>query len=70
MATRYRVDLTSLSLTDRQVAFQNMKTVAWGVYQVLGPSGLEGVDVIWDLPDDFQTSPVFPKGCRCIKLTG
>lgn len=63
MAKRYIVDLRSLEPAERKAAYEQIDGFSFSTSQVIGEMGLEGADVIWDSPEDFSTSPVFPHGC-------
>lgn len=64
----YLVDLTSLEPSDRIAAVQRIGQEAWDTYEGYGSCGLESVKVAWDRNEDFVSSDVFPKGCRCTKV--
>lgn len=65
MAKRYTVDLRSLDPAKREAAYQKIRDFSFHADRVLGPSGIESVDVTWTLEEDFATSPLIPPGCRC-----
>lgn len=62
---RYIVDLRSLEPEERDAAFILLRDYSFLAARIMGKSGLEGADVIWDSQQDFQTSPIYPKGCPC-----
>ena len=63
MAKRYIVDLRSLSPADRGAAFEQIDKYAFTATMVIGQSGLEAVELIWDSKENFATSPALPVGC-------
>lgn len=63
MAKRYIVDLRSLNPVDREDAFKQIDKFAFMATMVMGSSGLEAVELIWDLKENFATSPALPAGC-------
>lgn len=63
MAKRYIVDLRGLDPADRKAAYEKIDGYSFMTIRVLGETGLEGADVIWDSPEDFPTLPIFPHGC-------
>lgn len=62
---RYIVDLRNLKPEERDAAFILLRDNSFLATRIIGPSGLEGADVIWDSQQDFQTSSAYPKGCPC-----
>lgn len=65
----YRVDLTSLPMPERIAACKRMSEGgAWDVFEELTDSGLVSAKVMWNLPEDFESSSCFPKGCKCVLL--
>lgn len=65
----YLVDLTSLPMSERIAACQKMsRGGAWEVYEQKGESGLDAAKVLWTSPEDFESSPCFPTGCKCTLL--
>lgn len=69
MAKRYLVDLRGLSPADRKSTFEMIDGFSFVAARVFGESGLEYADVIWDRPEPFPTSPVFPHGCPYQEIT-
>lgn len=69
MAKQYLVDLRSLPDRERQAAFEMIDGFSFVAVRVFGKSGLEYADVIWDRPEPFPTSPVFPLGCSYREVT-
>lgn len=65
---RYRVDLSSLDASKREEACILFDGYSFFVERVIGKDGLEAAIVNWDLQEDFESSPVFPKGCQCVLL--
>lgn len=61
----YNVDLRDISQEHREEIISDLEKVAFMVQRLLGPGGTFGVKVFWDSEEDFQESPVFPKGCPC-----
>lgn len=64
----YLVDLTSLPVSERTAAVEKIRSLAWETYDVFDKYVLVSVKVMWNRKEDFQSSPVFPRGCSCIKL--
>lgn len=64
----YQVDLTSLAPAERLAAIDEIGRLAWDVYPQRTAAGITAVNVLWDRHEDFLTSPVFPKGCPCVKI--
>lgn len=63
MARRYIVDLRGLNPVERKAAYDQIDRFSFMAVQIVGETGLEGVDVTWDSSEDFPTSPIFPRGC-------
>lgn len=64
----YQVDLTSFAPAERLAAIDEIGRLAWDVYPQRTAAGITAVNVLWDRHEDFLTSPVFPKGCPCVKI--
>lgn len=64
----YQVDLTSLTPVDRLAAIDKIKQLAWEAFPQRTAAGITSVKVVWNRHEDFLTSPVFPKGCSCVKV--
>ena len=65
---RYRVDLSSLEPSKREEAFELPDGYSHFAECVISEGKLEAVIVNWDSSEDFESSPVFPKGCPCVLL--
>lgn len=65
---RYRVDLSSLEPSKREEIFELLDSYSHFAESVIGKNGLEAVIVNWTSSEDFESSPVFPKGCPCVLL--
>ena len=57
------VDLRGLSPAEREAAYKQIDGFSFSTDRILGETGLEAAEVLWDLPEDFPTSPAFPSGC-------
>lgn len=66
---RYRVDLSNLEPSKREEAFEILNQNSFFAERVIGKNGLEAAIVNWDLPKDFENSPIFPKGCPCTLIS-
>lgn len=66
----YLVRLDDLPLENRKAALDLLKQSSWEVFDAAEPSFPYTVKVAWDRPEDFVSSPFFPKGCRYIDLNG
>ena len=66
---RYHVDLSSLDVSKRNEAYQLLDDYSFFAERVIGKNGLEAVIVNWDLSEDFESSPIFPKGCPCTLIS-
>lgn len=64
----YQVDLSGLAPSDRLLAIEQIKRLAWETFPQRTSAGITAVNVLWDKHEDFLTSPVFPKGCPCVKI--
>ena len=64
----YFVDLRALPISERIAACKKMEQYAWEVFEKVGTSGLESAEVCWTSPEDFESSPCFPQGCKCTLL--
>lgn len=64
----YFVDLRVLPISERIAACKKMEQYAWEVFEKVGTSGLESAEVCWTSPEDFESSPCFPQGCKCTLL--
>lgn len=64
----YQVDLTSLEPSERVAAIEQIRRLAWEAFPQRTAAGITAVNVLWDKHEDFLTSPVFPKGCPCVKI--
>lgn len=64
----YFVDFRALPISERIAACKKMEQYAWEVFEKVGPSGLESAEVCWTSPEDFESSPCFPHGCKCALL--
>lgn len=62
---RYIVDLRSLERHEREAAYRQIDKLSFMTTMILGEEGLEGADVVWNLKEDFESSPAYPKGCPC-----
>ena len=65
----YNVDLTALEPAARVAACQRMAAVAWEVFEQYSGHDLVSANVMWSSPEDFQSSAVFPAGCKCKKIS-
>ncbi len=68
MAT-FLVDLTSLDENNRDEAFQLMNDYSEMAFRVISNGKMEAAQVVWTSPEDFESSPVFPKGCQCTRIS-
>ena len=68
MAT-FLVDLTSLDENKRDEAFQLMNDYSEMAFRVISKGKMEAAQVVWTSPEDFESSPVFPKGCQCTRIS-
>lgn len=68
MAT-FLVDLTSLDENKRDEAFQLMNDYSEMAFRVIRKGKMEAAQVVWTSPEDFESSPVFPKGCQCTRIS-
>ena len=62
----YFVDLRALPISERIAACKKMEQYAWEVFEKVGTSGLESAEVCWTSPEDFESSPCFPQGCKFV----
>lgn len=75
---RYYVDLTYFeNVADRVAAYERLDAGSFICNEVyskpqpgLVPKGrvLVGAEVFWDSAEEFESSPVYPSGCRCAAL--
>lgn len=65
----YNVDLTALEPAARESACQRMAAVAWEVFEQYSGHDIVSANVMWSSPEDFQSSVVFPAGCKCKKIS-
>jgi len=65
----FLVDLTSLDENKRDEAFQLMNDYSEMALRVINNGKTEAAKVIWTSPEDFENSPVFPKGCQCTRIS-
>ena len=65
----YNVDLTTLEPAARESACQRMAVSAWEVFEQYIGHDLVSANVMWSSPEDFQSSVVFPAGCKCKKIS-
>lgn len=66
----FLVDLESLNEDEREEAFQLMKGFSENAFRVLDKHGkTKAAQVIWTSSEDFESSPIFPKGCPCTRLS-
>lgn len=63
--TRYHVDLSGIDTDKREEVYRLLDDYSHFTECVIGKDGLKAVIVNWDSPEDFESSPVFPKGCPC-----
>ncbi len=68
MAT-FLVDLTSLDENKRDEAFQLMNDYSEMAFRVINKGKTEAAQIVWTSPEDFESSPVFPKGCQCTRIS-
>ena len=66
----YLVRLDDLPASQRQSALDLLKQSSWEVFDAAEPLFPHSVKVAWTSPENFVSSPCFPKGCRCIDLNG
>lgn len=65
----YHVDLSSIEPSKREETFEVLDKNSFFASRVIGKSGLEAAIVNWDLSEDFESSPIFPKGCPCTRIS-
>lgn len=65
----YNVDLTALEPAAREAACQRMAAVSWEVFAQYSGHDIVSANVMWSSPEDFQSSAVFPAGCKCKKIS-
>ncbi len=66
---RYRVDLSGIDTDKREEIYQLLDSYSHFAECVISGNVLEAVIVNWDSPEDFESSPVFPKGCQCTRIS-
>ena len=62
---RYRVDLSGIDTSKREEICDLLNDYSNFIERVIVEHSLEAVIVNWDSTEDFESSPVFPKGCPC-----
>ena len=62
---RYRVDLSGIDINKREEVCDLLRDYSNFIERVIVENSLVAVIVNWDSPEDFESSPVFPKGCPC-----
>ena len=62
---RYRVDLSGIDINKREEICDLLRDYSFFIERVIVKHSLEAVIVNWDSPEDFESSPIFPKGCPC-----
>lgn len=62
----YFVDLRALPISERIAACKKMEQYSWEVFEKVGTSGLESAEVCWTSPEDFESSPCFPKDANAL----
>lgn len=65
---RYRVDLSVLDIDKREEAYDLLNGYAFFTERIISKNGLEAVIVNWNSVEDFENSPIFPKGCPCVPI--
>lgn len=68
MSKMYRVDLRSLTPAEREAAYEQIDSLAFMTDMIMGPTGLEAIEVFWTTEDDFPTSELIPPGCSCYQI--
>lgn len=68
MSKMYRVDLRSLTPAEREAAYEQIDSLAFMTDMIMGPTGLEAIEVFWTAEDDFASSKLIPPGCRCYQI--
>lgn len=66
---RYRVDLSGIDTNKREEICDLLRDYSFFIERVIVEHSLEAVIVNWDSTEDFETSPVFPKGCQCTRIS-
>lgn len=66
----FLVDLTTIDENKREEVIKQIRQYSGElVLRVVDKHGkMEGAKVVWTSPEDFESSPVFPKGCQCTRL--
>ena len=64
----FLVDLTTIDENKREEAFQLMNDYSEMALRVINNGKTEAAKVIWTSTEDFESSSVFPKGCKCTRL--
>ncbi len=62
---RYHVDLSGIDTDKREEVCDLLRDYSNFIERVIVENSLVAVIVNWDSPEDFESSPVFPKGCPC-----
>lgn len=66
---RYRVDLSGIDVSKREEIYHLLDSHSHFAECVINGNSLEAVIVNWASPEDFESSPVFPKGCQCTRIS-
>lgn len=66
---RYYVDVSGLDVNKKQEVYQLLDDYSYFTEIVQNNNNLEAIIVNWSSPNDFEGSPIFPKGCPCTLLT-
>lgn len=66
----FLVDLTTIDENKREEVIKQIRQYSGElVLRVVDKHGkMEGAKVIWTSTEDFESSSVFPKGCKCTRL--
>lgn len=62
---QYIVDLTPLEHAKREEAYALLRDFSFAATRIINNRELEAAQITWNSPEDFESSPIFPKGCSC-----
>lgn len=65
---KYRVDLRGLTPAEREAVYKQIDSLAFMTEMIMGPTGLEAIEVFWTAEDDFTSSELIPPGCICYQI--
>lgn len=65
----YEVNLRSLSPQERLKTYKLLDNYSYFATEIIESGVLVGAKVYWESSENFQTSPVYPKGCPCKQVS-